>query len=174
MVTITRRAALATPLLAVPALARAQAWRPPGQTRIIVPAAAGGTTDIMARLVAQYLQARWGTPVVVDNRAGAGGTIGTVEAVRARPDGTTLLLGNIGPQAIGYSLFRNLPYRAEQTRADRRHHPRSQRAGGAPLGAGQYRRRTRRPAAGAAGRDPLCLDRCRAIDASLAGAGCCS
>jgi tripartite-type tricarboxylate transporter receptor subunit TctC len=114
MTTIGRRAALAAPLLALPAAARAQAWRPPGQVRIIVPAAAGGTTDIMARLLAQYLQARWGSPVVVENRAGAGGTIGTLEMVRARPDGTTLMLGNIGPQAIAYSLFRNLPYRAEQ------------------------------------------------------------
>ena len=114
MAEITRRTALAAPLLALPALARAQSWRPPGQARIVVPAAAGGTTDIMGRLVAQFLQARWGTPVVVDNRAGAGGTIGTLEMVRARPDGTTLLLGNIGPQAIAYSLFRNLPYRPDQ------------------------------------------------------------
>ncbi|GGJ39735.1 Bug family tripartite tricarboxylate transporter substrate binding protein [Neoroseomonas lacus] len=114
MIATNRRAVLAAPFVALPALARAQAWRPPGQTRIVVPAAAGGTTDIMARLIAQFLQARWGTPVVVDNRAGAGGTIGTLEVVRARPDGTTLLLGNIGPQAIGYSLFRNLPYRADQ------------------------------------------------------------
>lgn len=114
MIATSRRAVLAAPFVALPALARAQAWRPAGQTRIVVPAAAGGTTDIMARLIAQFLQARWGTPVVVDNRAGAGGTIGSLEVVRARPDGTTLLLGNIGPQAIGYSLFRNLPYRAEQ------------------------------------------------------------
>jgi tripartite-type tricarboxylate transporter receptor subunit TctC len=108
------RAALALPIAAAPFGARAQSWRPPGQARIIVPAAAGGTTDIMARLLAQYLQTRWGTPVVVENRAGGGGTIGTLEMVRARPDGTTLMLGNIGPQAIAYSLFRNLPYRAEQ------------------------------------------------------------
>jgi tripartite-type tricarboxylate transporter receptor subunit TctC len=114
---VTRRASLALPAL-LPALARAQgaagAWRPGQQVRIIVPAAAGGTTDIMGRLCAQHLQARWGTPVVVENRAGAGGTIGTLETVRARPDGTTLLSGNIGPQAIAHSLFRNLPYRAEQ------------------------------------------------------------
>jgi tripartite-type tricarboxylate transporter receptor subunit TctC len=113
----TRRAAL----LAAPALvaalrpARAQtAWKPSQQVRIIVPAAPGGTTDVMGRLCAQHLQARWGTPVVVENRAGGGGTIGTLEAVRSRPDGTTLLSGNIGPQAIAYSLFRNLPYRADQ------------------------------------------------------------
>lgn len=114
MTTIGRRAALAAPLLALPAVARAQSWRPAGQVRIIVPAAAGGTTDIMARILAQYLQGRWGSAVVVENRAGGGGTIGTLEMVRARPDGTTLMLGNIGPQAIAYSLFRNLPYRAEQ------------------------------------------------------------
>ncbi|MCO6419977.1 tripartite tricarboxylate transporter substrate binding protein [Siccirubricoccus sp. KC 17139] len=114
---LRRRALLALPAL-LPAAARAQgaggAWRPGQQVRIIVPAAAGGTTDIMGRLCAQHLQARWGTPVVVENRTGAGGTIGTLEVVRARPDGTTLLSGNIGPQAIAYSLFRNLPYRAEQ------------------------------------------------------------
>lgn len=114
MTTIGRRAALAAPLLALPAVARAQSWRPAGQVRIIVPAAAGGTTDIMARILAQYLQGRWGSAVVVENRAGGGGTIGTLEMVRARPDGTTLMLGNIGPQSIAYSLFRNLPYRAEQ------------------------------------------------------------
>ena len=113
MPTVSRRAILAAPL-ATPFAARAQSWRPGQQIRIIVPAAAGGTTDIMGRMLAQYLQPRWGTPVVVDNRAGGGGTIGTLEMVRARPDGTTLMMGNIGPQAIAYSLFRNLPYRAEQ------------------------------------------------------------
>ncbi|HYF06048.1 MAG TPA: tripartite tricarboxylate transporter substrate binding protein [Acetobacteraceae bacterium] len=109
----SRRVLLVAPLL-LPSVARAQAWRPGGQVRIIVPAAPGGTTDIMGRLLAQHFQARWGTPVVVENRAGGGGTIGTLEMVRSRPDGTTLMLGNIGPQAIAYSLFRNLPYRAEQ------------------------------------------------------------
>ena len=89
MTKLSRRAALALPLLAAPAIARAQSWRPSGQVRIIVPAAAGGTTDIMGRLLAQFLQPRWGTPVVVENRTGAGGTIGTAEAVRARPDGLT-------------------------------------------------------------------------------------
>ncbi|RAI60930.1 Bug family tripartite tricarboxylate transporter substrate binding protein [Roseicella frigidaeris] len=109
-----RRLALAAPALLLVGPARGQGWRPAQQVRIIVPAAAGGTTDIMGRLCAQHLQARWGLPVVVENRAGAGGTIGTLEAVRARPDGTTLLSGNIGPQAIAYSLFRDLPYRPEQ------------------------------------------------------------
>jgi tripartite-type tricarboxylate transporter receptor subunit TctC len=112
---VPRRVALALPLVpAVASAARAQNWRPGQQVRIIVPAAPGGTTDVMARLIAQVLQGRWGTPVVVENKAGGGGTIGTLEMVRARPDGSTLMSGNIGPQSIAYSLFRNLPYRPEE------------------------------------------------------------
>ncbi|WP_198369570.1 Bug family tripartite tricarboxylate transporter substrate binding protein [Roseomonas rosulenta] len=116
MTRITRRAALTLPL-AIPAVARAQDWRPGQQARIVVPAAPGGTTDIMARLLGQFLQARWGTPVVVENRSGGGGTIGTMEVVRSAPDGRHMLMGNIGPQAIGYSLFRNLQYRPESLTA---------------------------------------------------------
>ncbi|MBD0272288.1 MAG: tripartite tricarboxylate transporter substrate binding protein [Acetobacteraceae bacterium] len=118
MARITRRSAL---LLSAPALALGRAapaqpapWRPTSQVRIVVSAAPGGTTDIMGRLCAQHLQARWGVPVAVENRSGAGGTIGTLEVVRAAPNGLTLLSGNIGPQAIAYSLFRNLPYREDQ------------------------------------------------------------
>lgn len=111
---ITRRAALAG-LLATPALAsglRAQGadWRPNQPLRLIVPAAPGGTADISARLLAPFLQSHFGQNCVVDNRSGAGGVIGTAEAVRAAPDGLTMLLGNIGPQAIGLSLYRSLPY----------------------------------------------------------------
>ena len=98
--------------LATPALAQAT-WRPTANVRIIVPVAAGGTTDIIGRIVAQHLQSGWGTPVVVENRPGAGGTIGSAEMARARPDGLTLLSGNVGSQAIAYTLFRNLPYRPE-------------------------------------------------------------
>jgi tripartite-type tricarboxylate transporter receptor subunit TctC len=121
---VSRRSAallLSAPaILSAPVLAggraRAQGrnWRPASQVRIVVPAAPGGTTDIMARLCAQHLQARWGVPVAAENRSGAGGTIGTLDVVRAAPDGLTLLSGNIGPQAIAYSLFRNLPYREDQ------------------------------------------------------------
>jgi tripartite-type tricarboxylate transporter receptor subunit TctC len=78
--------------------------------RIIVPAPPGGITDIGGRIVAARLQAAWGQPVVVENRAGGGGVTGTSEFLRAAPDGHTLLVGNIGPQAIAYSLFRALPY----------------------------------------------------------------
>lgn len=101
----------------LPGLPRARAqegWRPSQTVRVIVPAAAGGTTDIMGRLLANHLTQHWGQAAVVENKSGAGGTIGTAEVVRAKPDGHTILLGNIGPQAIAHSLFRNLPYRADQ------------------------------------------------------------
>jgi tripartite-type tricarboxylate transporter receptor subunit TctC len=117
---ITRRTALALPgaalstlPLAAPALAQAD-WRPTQPMRIIVPAAPAGTTDIMARILAPHLQARFGSNVVVENRSGGGGTIGTLEMLRAPADGHVLLSGNIGPQSIAYSLFRNLQYRPEQ------------------------------------------------------------
>ena len=115
MTQTTRRVALALPaaMLAAPALAQAD-WRPTQQMRIIVPAAPGGTTDIMARLLGAHLQARLGTTVVAENRSGGGGTIGTLDLLRAPADGHVLLSGNIGPQSIAYSLFRNLQYRAEQ------------------------------------------------------------
>lgn len=112
---LDRRALLALPL-AAPALARAQApggWRPSQPIRIVVPAAPGGTADISARLLAPFLQSHFGANCVAENKSGAGGTIGTMEVVRAAPDGHTLLLGNIGPQAIAHSLFRNLQYRPE-------------------------------------------------------------
>ena len=96
------------------AATRAQGgWRPSETVRVIVPAAPGGTTDIMGRLLAAHLQSRWGQNVVAENKSGAGGVIGTMEVVRARPDGHTMLMGNIGPQSIAYSLFRNLPYKPE-------------------------------------------------------------
>ena len=83
---------------------------PPPGGRIVVPAAPGGTTDIMARLLAAFLQQAWGQSCVVDNKSGAGGVIGSNEVVKAAPDGHTALMGNIGPQSIAYSLYRNMPY----------------------------------------------------------------
>lgn len=92
---------------------RAEAWKPSQAIRIVVPAAPGGTTDIVARLLAAHLQQAWGQTAVVDNKSGAGGVIGSAEVVKAVPDGHTILMGNIGPQSIAYSLYRNLPYRPE-------------------------------------------------------------
>jgi tripartite-type tricarboxylate transporter receptor subunit TctC len=92
-------------------------WRPTETVRVIVPAAAGGSTDVMGRLLAAHLQANWGQSAVVENRSGAGGTIGTAEVARQKGDGHTILIGNPGPNAIAYSIFRNLTYKADQLQA---------------------------------------------------------
>ena len=108
--TIGRRATLALPLLAMPGLARAQEPYPSRPIRIVVSFTAGGTTDIIARLIGQQLSERWGQPVVIDNRPGAGGNIGTDHVVKSPPDGYTLLVGSVGPLAVNVSLYRNMPY----------------------------------------------------------------
>src|SRR4051794_33799390 len=89
-------------------VARAQAY-PARPVRIIVTSAAGGTQDILARLIGQSLSERIGQPFVIENRPGAGGNIGTEAAVKASPDGYTLLM--IGPpNAINATLYEKLNY----------------------------------------------------------------
>jgi putative tricarboxylic transport membrane protein len=90
-----------------PALAETWPTRP---IRFIVPFAPGGGGDIVGRLVGQKLSERLGKPLIIDNRGGAGGTLGTDLAAKAAPDGYTLLLGNVGPLALGPSLYARLPY----------------------------------------------------------------
>ncbi|BAT60563.1 tripartite tricarboxylate transporter family receptor [Variibacter gotjawalensis] len=94
--------------------AQGSGWKPNSNVRIIVPAAPGGLTDVMGRLFAPYLQNAWGQSVVVENKSGGGGTIGTLDYIRQKPDGHTLLIGNPGPNAIAYSIFRNLQYKPDQ------------------------------------------------------------
>ena len=90
-----RRHAMALPgLLLLPRAGAAQESYPNRPVRLVVPYPAGGTTDIMGRVLAQRLSDRWRQPVVVDNRVGAGGSIGTDHAARATPDGYTLVMGN--------------------------------------------------------------------------------
>ena len=86
------------------------AW-PEKPITLIVPAAPGGTADISARLISEKLGAALGTTVVIENRAGAAGIIGSQALTRAAPDGYTLEMGNIGPNAINYSLYKTLPYK---------------------------------------------------------------
>ncbi|NKC30584.1 Bug family tripartite tricarboxylate transporter substrate binding protein [Falsiroseomonas selenitidurans] len=109
---ITRRALAASPLAALlPRPVRAQAAWPDRPLRLIVPLTAGGIADLLARQVAEHLQGRLGKPVVVENRAGAGGFIGMDLVARAAPDGHTLGMGNIAANAIGPALQRDrVPY----------------------------------------------------------------
>jgi tripartite-type tricarboxylate transporter receptor subunit TctC len=92
-------------------------WKPTETIRIIVPAAAGGSTDVMGRLLAAHLQSAWGQSAVVENRSGGGGTIGTNEVIRQKGDGHTILICNPGPNAIAYSIFKNLNYKPDQLQA---------------------------------------------------------
>ena len=103
--------ALAVPLLAVlPMAARAQAAYPAKPITIVVPFAAGGTTDILARVMAQSLGAEFGQTVIVDNKAGAGGNIGAQLVARAPADGYTLLMGTVGTHAINAALYKKMPF----------------------------------------------------------------
>jgi tripartite-type tricarboxylate transporter receptor subunit TctC len=77
---------------------------PNRNVRIVVPAASGSTTDMLARLLAEGLQQKWGKPVVVDNVPGAGSNIGAAQVARANPDGYTLLVSPPGPLAINQLL----------------------------------------------------------------------
>jgi tripartite-type tricarboxylate transporter receptor subunit TctC len=110
---ITRRSlAAGLPLLAAPAFARvsfAQAW-PSRQVRIVVPFPPGGSTDVLARRLAERLSPAFGQTVLVENRPGAGGTTGADYVAKSPPDGHTLLMGVTGSNAIAQSLYPGLPY----------------------------------------------------------------
>lgn len=107
----TRRSLLAAGL-ALPALkpARAQEVFPNRPITMVIPWAAGGSTDVMGRVMAQSMAVDLGQPVVVDNRGGASGTLGHNFVARSRPDGYTFLLGTNSTYAIAPHLMRNLPY----------------------------------------------------------------
>ena len=93
----------------LPALAAAQSF-PAKPIRIVVPFPPGGSTDLLARRIGEKLAAVWGQPVVVDNRAGAGGTLGADYVAKSAPDGYTLLMGVTGSNAIANALYPKLPY----------------------------------------------------------------
>ena len=96
--------------LVLPSLAQAQAWPTKGTIKIVSPYAPGGTTDVLARMIGSHLQTKLGQTVIVENRAGAGGNIGTDAVSKAAPDGYTLLLAASGPIVIAPSLYPKLPY----------------------------------------------------------------
>ena len=102
---------LATPALAaLPGVAWGQAGWPDRPVRIVVPFTPGGSTDIIARALGAELQSALGQPFVVENRGGAGGTVGCEVVAHAPPDGYTLLMGHIGTLAVNPFLYRNLTY----------------------------------------------------------------
>ena len=103
--------ALVLALAAAGALAQGPAagW-PARPVTMVVPFPPGGGTDTGARIVAEQLSRKWGQPVVIDNKGGAAGQIGADVVAKAKPDGYTILMGNIGTQAINPSLYPKLPY----------------------------------------------------------------
>jgi len=94
----------------LPSAAFAQAWPAKGPIKIVSPYAPGGTTDVLARMIGAQLQTKLGQTVIVENRAGAGGNIGSDAVAKAPPDGYTLLLAASGPIVIAPSLYAKLPY----------------------------------------------------------------
>ena len=110
--TLHRRATLSLPLLAAATgtLAQGGADYPSRPVRILVGFPPGGGVDLTARPLLPHLQARLGQPVIVENRPGANGNLAVDAAVKAPPDGYTLLFGNTGPIAANHALYRNLPF----------------------------------------------------------------
>ncbi|KAA2213555.1 Bug family tripartite tricarboxylate transporter substrate binding protein [Teichococcus oryzae] len=111
---LPRRAALsllaAPAIAALPQAARAQDGYPDRPVSVIVPWAPGGSTDILARILAEPLRASLGQPFVVENRSGASGNIGSAAVARSAPDGYTLLFGSMSTHAMNDALFSNMPF----------------------------------------------------------------
>jgi tripartite-type tricarboxylate transporter receptor subunit TctC len=105
----TRRAALLACCSILAAPASAQQF-PSKLVKFVVPQAPGGATDVFARKIGQLLSERWGQPVLVENRAGAAGTMGTDAVAKSPADGYILLVTYAGSQAINQSLYPKLPF----------------------------------------------------------------
>lgn len=111
---LPRRTALsllvAPAVAAAPGRARAQDGYPSRPVSVIVPWAPGGSTDILARVLAEPLRLQFGQPFVVENRSGASGNIGSAVVARSAPDGQTLLIGSMSTHAMNDALFSNMPF----------------------------------------------------------------
>jgi tripartite-type tricarboxylate transporter receptor subunit TctC len=106
---------LAAGAVALPVITRI-AWAQTYPTRpitLIVPFAAGGPTDVIARIVAEHMSHTLGKPLVIENVSGAGGTTGSIRAMRANPDGYTIQIGNVGTHTAAVALYPNLAYRPD-------------------------------------------------------------
>ncbi|HZF76876.1 MAG TPA: tripartite tricarboxylate transporter substrate binding protein, partial [Acetobacteraceae bacterium] len=111
MASATRRAFLAAGLaLGAPRIGAAQEAYPSRPITMVIPWAAGGSTDTLGRILAQAMAADLGQPVVVENRGGASGTVGHGHVARSRPDGHTILLATNSTYAMAPHLMRSLPY----------------------------------------------------------------
>ena len=98
---------------ALPGAAFAQAY-PNKPIRLVIPFPPGGATDIIGRTLAQKLSVQLGQNVIVDNKPGAGGTLGSAETAKAAPDGYTILLATTSTHSIAPSLYKNIPYSVEK------------------------------------------------------------
>jgi tripartite-type tricarboxylate transporter receptor subunit TctC len=108
--TLLMASATALCTAASPLLAQSAQSYPSKPIRVVVPFPPGGPTDLVARLVGNKLSERWSQPVLVENRAGAGGTIGAEIVARAAPDGYTLVMGSTANMAVNVTLFKKLSY----------------------------------------------------------------
>ena len=105
-----RRRPLLTALLAAPAALRAQPSFPSRPIRLVVTFPPGGASDVIGRILSPRIEARFGQPVVIDNRPGAGGNIGMDVVAKAPPDGHTIGIGAAGALAVNPSLYASMPY----------------------------------------------------------------
>ena len=108
--TFTRRAALALSVLAACALPAAAQDFPTGPVTLVIPFAAGGSTDVVGRIIAERMSADLGQQVIVENRAGAGGSLGAGTVARATPDGYTILMGTVATHALNPLILAQSPY----------------------------------------------------------------
>jgi tripartite-type tricarboxylate transporter receptor subunit TctC len=107
---LSRRTLLAAAAATLPLTVSAQEAWPSRPIRFIVPFPAGGSTDVLSRVIAERLGTELGQPVVIENRAGAAGNVGVDAVAKARPDGYTIGISTIGPLATHQSLYRQLPF----------------------------------------------------------------
>lgn len=100
-------ALLASALAPAPAAAQDFPTRP---VTLVIPFAAGGSTDLVGRLIAERMSAELGQPVVVENKGGAGGNLGAAQVAKAAPDGYTILMGTVATHALNPTLYKKMPY----------------------------------------------------------------